>query len=65
MAEVYTGKIAIPGDKIEEYFEILKTEEEKKRAIPATPFTTPCTVFFYYLEEKILSTHSKQTCRNC
>ena len=30
MAKVYTGKVMIPGDKIEEYFKIM-AEAEKKR----------------------------------
>ena len=30
MAKVYTGKVAIPGDKIEEYFRLVE-EAEKKR----------------------------------
>jgi len=30
MAKVYTGKVAIPGDKIEEYFKLL-AEAEKQR----------------------------------
>lgn len=30
MAKVYTGKVAIPGNKIDEYFELLK-EAEKQR----------------------------------
>jgi len=30
MAKVYTGKVIIPGDKIEEYFKIM-TEAEKQR----------------------------------
>ena len=30
MAKVYSGKVVIPGDKIEEYFEILKAAEEER-----------------------------------
>ncbi len=30
MAKVYTGKVAIPGDKVEEYFKLVE-EAEKKR----------------------------------
>ena len=30
MAKVYTGKVMIPGDKMDEYFQILKEAEEKR-----------------------------------
>ena len=30
MAKVYTGKVMIPGDKLDEYFQILKEAEEKR-----------------------------------
>jgi len=29
MAKVYTGKVMIPGDKLDKYFQILKETEEK------------------------------------
>ena len=28
MANVYTGKVAIPGDKIDEYFSLMQKTEE-------------------------------------
>jgi len=31
MAKVFTGKIAIPGDKLEEYFQLLAAAEEARR----------------------------------
>jgi site-specific recombinase XerD len=30
MAKVYTGKVAIPGDKIDEYFALMKKSEEER-----------------------------------
>ena len=30
MAKVYTGKVMIPGDKLDEYFQLMKEEEEKR-----------------------------------
>ena len=30
MAKVYTGRVMIPGDKLEEYFQLMKEEEEKR-----------------------------------
>lgn len=31
MAKVFTGKVVIPGDKIEEYFQVLAAAEEARR----------------------------------
>ncbi len=31
MATVFTGKVEIPGDKIDEYFELLKEAEKKRK----------------------------------
>ena len=30
MAKIYSGRVVIPGDKIEEYFELLKAAEEER-----------------------------------
>jgi len=30
MAKVYTGKVMIPGDKLDEYFKLMKEAEEKR-----------------------------------
>lgn len=30
MAKVYTGKVVIPGDKLEEYFKLMQEAEEKR-----------------------------------
>jgi len=30
MAKVYTGKVIIPGDKIDEFFKVMKEAEEKR-----------------------------------
>ena len=31
MAKVYAGRVSIPGDKLDEYFKIMKEAEEKRR----------------------------------
>ena len=30
MAKVYTGKVVIPGDKLEEYFKLMQEAKEKR-----------------------------------
>ena len=31
MAKVYTGRVSIPGDKLDEYFKLMKEAEEKRK----------------------------------
>ncbi|MDI6916276.1 MAG: site-specific integrase [Thermoplasmatales archaeon] len=55
MPKVYTGKVVIPGDKIEEYLEMLKKAEEKRK-----PFVDKCEAILdefydYLVDEKGLS----------
>lgn len=55
MVEVYTGKVVIPGDKLEEYVEMLKKAEEKRQ-----PFVDKCEAILdefydYLVDEKSLS----------
>jgi len=55
MPKVFTGKVVIPGDKIEEYLEMLKMAEEERK-----PFVEKCEAILdefydYLVDEKSLS----------
>ncbi|RJS84157.1 hypothetical protein CW713_03045 [Methanophagales archaeon] len=55
MPRVFTGKVVIPGDKIEEYLEMVKEAEEKRK-----PFVEKCEAILdefydYLVDEKGLS----------
>jgi hypothetical protein len=34
MAKVYTGRVTIPGDKIDEYFALMKQAEQEREPLP-------------------------------
>lgn len=55
MPKVFTGKAIIPGDKIDEYIELLKKAEEERK-----PFVENCEAILdefydYFVDEKGLS----------
>ena len=55
MPKVYTGKVVIPGDKIEEYLEMMEKAEKERR-----PFVEQCEkvldeFYVYLIDEKDLS----------
>lgn len=55
MPKVFRGKVVIPGDKIDEYLEMLKEAEEERK-----PFVEKCDVMLdefydYPINEKHLS----------
>jgi len=55
MPKVFTGKVVIPGDKIDEYLEMLRKAEEERR-----PFVEKCEAILdefygYLVDEKGLS----------
>lgn len=63
MPKVFKGKIVIPGDKIDEYLEMLKKAEEERK-----PFVEKCDVILdefydYLINEKRLS--KKTANRHC
>jgi hypothetical protein len=49
MAKVYTGKVMIPGDKLDEYFQILKETEEKRE--PFRKYLIDCGTFLDRLRD--------------
>lgn len=51
MAQVFTGKVAIPGDKLNEYFEMLKRAEEEQKPF-RDEFEALNQAFFDHLAEK-------------
>lgn len=59
MAKVYTGKVAIPGDKVEEYFKLVE-EAEKKREPFRRQLVQLNEEFYEYLLEK----YTERTARN-
>lgn len=58
MAKVYTGKVSIPGDKIEDYFKLLKEAEERR-----APFRQQLTDLNAGFYEYLLSKFSEKTAR--
>ncbi len=56
MAKVYTGKVSIPGDKIEDYFKLLKEAEERR-----APFRQQLTDLNAEFYEHLLSKFSEKT----
>ncbi len=58
MAKVYTGKVSIPGDKIEDYFKLLKEAEERR-----APFRQRLTDLNAEFYEYLLSKFSEKTAR--
>ncbi|MBL7225405.1 MAG: hypothetical protein ISS59_04670, partial [Desulfobacteraceae bacterium] len=59
MAKVYTGKVAIPGDKVEEYLKLVE-EAEKKREPFRRQLVQLNEEFYEYLLEK----YTERTARN-
>jgi site-specific recombinase XerD len=55
MPKVFTGKVIIPGDKIDEYFEMLEKEEEKRKLFVEKCDAILDEFFDYLVEEKGLS----------
>lgn len=58
MAKVYTGKVAIPGDKIDDFINLMK-EAEQKRA----PFRQQLTELNQEFYENLLCKFSERTAR--
>ena len=58
MAKVYTGKVAIPGDKVEEYFRLM--EEAEKLREPFRRQLAELNAAFY---EHLLAKYSERTAR--
>ena len=51
MAKVYSGKVMIPGDKIDEYFKLM-AEAEKRRESFRQSMQQLCHEFYEFLEAK-------------
>ncbi len=58
MAKVYTGKVAIPGDKIEEYLKLMEEAEKRKE-----PFRQQMTKLSEEFHESLLAKFSERTAR--
>ena len=58
MAKVYTGKVMIPGDKLDEYFKLLKEAEEKRE-----PFRQYMLSLNQEFEDYLSSRFSERTVR--
>jgi len=58
MAKVYTGKVIIPGDKINEFFKVMKEAEEKRE-----PFRQSLLKLNQEFHQFLLTKYSERTAR--
>ena len=58
MAKVYTGKVIIPGDKIDEFFKVMKEAEEKRE-----PFRQSLLKLNQEFHQFLLTKYSERTAR--
>jgi len=58
MAKVYTGKVIIPGDKIDEFFKVMKKAEEKRE-----PFRQSLLKLNQEFHQFLLTKYSERTAR--
>ena len=58
MAKVYTGKVIIPGDKIDEFFKVMKEAEEKRE-----PFRQSLLSLNQEFHQFLLTKSSERTAR--
>jgi len=58
MAKVYTGKVIIPGNKMDEFFKMMKEAEEKKE-----PFRQSLLSLNQELHQFLLTKYSERTAR--
>jgi len=58
MAKVYTGKVIIPGDKIDEFFKVMKEAEEKRK-----PFRQSLLDLNQEFHQFLLTKYSERTAR--
>jgi site-specific recombinase XerD len=58
MAKVYTGKVIIPGDKIDEFFKLMEEAEEKREPFRQSLLSLN-QEFYHFLQDK----YSERTAR--
>jgi len=58
MARVYSGKVIIPGDRMDEYFEVVKEAEEKRE-----PFRQSLLKLNQEFHQFLLAKYSERTAR--
>jgi site-specific recombinase XerD len=58
MAKVYTGKVVIPGDKMDEYFKLMQEAEERRE-----PFRCSLLELKQGFYEHVLAKYSERTAR--
>jgi len=58
MAKVYTGKVIIPGDRMDEFFKVMKEAEEKRE-----PFRQSLLKLDQEFQQFLLTKYSERTAR--